>query len=637
MRHRHVWIVIIIIIVAFFLCILGIAIGLLCHYDRVNNRVNNRVNDDRGGGPEMFLYEKDVSDPTEEIEGGATEKKRFAIARTRGRMVAIEVFEIPTPSEERSIGSPRFRIPLVVHVCWRNPWIPRRVYDQIFVKNRSMLDGFETRFYTNETIEPFLSLYFPPIVLEAYRLLNPHYGACLGDFFRYCVLYIFGGMYMDLKSCLTRPLIRLWETHFRTTSEETDADLFFVSYWPNARYHRIQTRELGNTEGEIMNWILCASPRHPFVKKVIDGMVAQIFEWHKHQYRYGEKINVLRLTGPIFLTTTILRGLPDPTIVIEDDLNQYAQYSCQSTGMQIHDDRLVYGLMKIPHYTTRIDPIVLFRYQSSSHFIFVFDETDAEVIRASANASRKGFEPAFVPYTLPTDCRDPKIISFLDDCMRTLEVDSTMRAMLLTDTDALVRLVSSWPVACQKDLIRCTALYIHGGYFIDSPPNEWFSFFHRPYQPWDAYAQNVDVCVFWDPSAPRHSCVIPTLLKFPAQSPTLKTCLENMIRMSFSPIMNHLSILLTQVVVTQCRTSGIDPSQGAVLPVAYTKYTETWLVGTLDREPRHGWTSFWTETPPQTISVYHCAGQILATGSALFVSSATGSPVIDPDPGDNNI
>lgn len=64
--------------------------------------------------------------------------------------------------------------------------------------------GWDYRFYLDSDIEAFLSTHFPPEVKEAYDALIP--GAFKADLFRYCVLFVYGGVYADVDVILESKL-----------------------------------------------------------------------------------------------------------------------------------------------------------------------------------------------------------------------------------------------------------------------------------------------------------------------------------------------------------------------------------------------------------------------------------------------
>ena len=86
-------------------------------------------------------------------------------------------------------------IPKIVHQTWKEN-ITKELYPKksIFQSSWKQRD-WEYRFYNDDDVLQFLKLHFPPQVLEAYNTLIP--GAFKADLFRYCVLFIYGGVYAD--------------------------------------------------------------------------------------------------------------------------------------------------------------------------------------------------------------------------------------------------------------------------------------------------------------------------------------------------------------------------------------------------------------------------------------------------------
>jgi len=66
---------------------------------------------------------------------------------------------------------------------------------------KNLNPGYEYYLFDKDERYAFIQKHFNSIVLEAYDLLNP--GANKSDFFRYCYLYIEGGVATDLDTlCL---------------------------------------------------------------------------------------------------------------------------------------------------------------------------------------------------------------------------------------------------------------------------------------------------------------------------------------------------------------------------------------------------------------------------------------------------
>ena len=62
----------------------------------------------------------------------------------------------------------------------------------------------EYRRYGNDELLDFLSENFPEPVLQTYRALGPY--AFKADLARYCLLFIYGGLYSDLSYLHVRPI-----------------------------------------------------------------------------------------------------------------------------------------------------------------------------------------------------------------------------------------------------------------------------------------------------------------------------------------------------------------------------------------------------------------------------------------------
>lgn len=116
--------------------------------------------------------------------------------------------------------------------------------------------GWDYRFYADEEAQLFLSTHFPPEVREAYDALRP--GAFKADLFRYCALFILGGVYADVDILL-----------------ESNLD---VSIAPDVGF-MVPVDEPGSEANMAMcvwNGFIAAAPAHPFLAKVIETVVNQI-------------------------------------------------------------------------------------------------------------------------------------------------------------------------------------------------------------------------------------------------------------------------------------------------------------------------------------------------------------------------
>ena len=333
---------------------------------------------------------------------------------------------------------------------------------------------------------------------------------------------------MDIKSRISAPLDVMWEFLFKKSASVKNKNIFCVSYWPESQLG-IQAVELKHKKGEIMNWVLLSSPHHPFVKHIIDRMVLNIQTWNRLKYKYGEKINVLRLTGPIFLTRMILEeyqknsfmsllettknsfsvgilesqtnlfstSSSNDSIFIVPSINTYFKYSTQTSDKAILYDKSIYEQSGIVHYSNITDQIVLFHSSQdsliSSIFYFVPENDQDNIIplQLSFNkimnqsaASSSFFSSPSKSYLLkPVDLRDTTFIDVL--------LKSVFTSLHL-DEEAVVRsnnIYQTWNETTKKNFVRFAVLYENGGYFADS------NLFLHENPVWDLYLRNVDSCI----------------------------------------------------------------------------------------------------------------------------------------------
>lgn len=78
--------------------------------------------------------------------------------------------------------------------------IPKIVFDNI----KKYTTSYEYNFYNDQDCEDFLEKYFIPDVLKKFKIMKN--GAHKADLFRYCVLYLYGGIYIDIKTELIKSI-----------------------------------------------------------------------------------------------------------------------------------------------------------------------------------------------------------------------------------------------------------------------------------------------------------------------------------------------------------------------------------------------------------------------------------------------
>ena len=158
--------------------------------------------------------------------------------------------EIPLLVKPRAVATPIGTIPLLIHQTYLSNKVPSRMYGSAYSwinKNPE----FEYRFYDDERCLALIEEHFDARVLSAYHKLPK--GAFRADFWRYCCLYIHGGVYADIDTVCRSSLIKLVD----------ERDSFIV---PRGVLH----------ETFLYNAFICAAPKHPVTKSMIDTAVELI-------------------------------------------------------------------------------------------------------------------------------------------------------------------------------------------------------------------------------------------------------------------------------------------------------------------------------------------------------------------------
>ena len=135
---------------------------------------------------------------------------------------------------------------------------------------------YKYHIYDNDDIEHFIKKYYPEY-WESYNMIDPQYGAARADFFRYMVVYHYGGVYFDIKSGASRPLRKIIKSK----------DTFVCSGWG----------EIGHPE-KYINWAIIAKKGHPILRHMLDDIDNAIKNYDVDEDGVGGW-GVLKLTGPI--------------------------------------------------------------------------------------------------------------------------------------------------------------------------------------------------------------------------------------------------------------------------------------------------------------------------------------------------
>lgn len=164
----------------------------------------------------------------------------------------------------RASPPPDRLIPATIHQTFKTVDIPERMHAAAmsWVERNP---GFDYRFHDNDACRSFIAEHFAPEVLSAYDKLD--YGAFKADLWRYCLLWVEGGIYADIDTLCQTDL----------THVIGPRDAFIVP-------------STGNLPAAVFNAFICAVPGHPFLRAAIDRAVGLIHE--------SETVDGYMTTGP---------------------------------------------------------------------------------------------------------------------------------------------------------------------------------------------------------------------------------------------------------------------------------------------------------------------------------------------------
>ena len=270
-----------------------------------------------------------------------------------------------------------YKIPFVIYRTYKTKQL-HPDYITAWNLTKQTNPDFKQILYTDTDCEHFIHQYCTDTEKAAYYKINPTYGAARADVFRYLLLYYKGGVYLDIKSVLKKPLRHIIK----------EDDTFITSYWNTDSFRKFL--KIGNeylpSGGEFHQWCIISAPKQPILRILIDRVVKQINTWPHtaysicNMYRIGlpeimsleragdtygvnkltgtlnleqakTKIAILLLTGPIVFTLTINPILETygGRFMSEDLLKDTLHYD-------ISNHNIIEGEN---HYTTQKGPIIL--------------------------------------------------------------------------------------------------------------------------------------------------------------------------------------------------------------------------------------------------------------------------------------
>lgn len=181
------------------------------------------------------------------------------------------------------------QIPKIIHQTYGSQALSSKL--RYFVQSwRELNPGWEIRFYDDEACLNFVKQHFPEY-LKAYVSLPKSVER--SDFFRYMIIYKYGGVYTDIDTECKTPLD---DTLLPTDTMVVGWEYEDVSQEDALRKHYVRANQ-------VLQWTFMAAPGHPALREVCDFIKNHALE------KFSDNTNrdTLEKTGPGIFTDVVLR------------------------------------------------------------------------------------------------------------------------------------------------------------------------------------------------------------------------------------------------------------------------------------------------------------------------------------------
>ena len=182
---------------------------------------------------------------------------------------------IESPSSLYKAGLDKQLIPRIIHQTFVSKKVPNRMYETIQKWNK-INPEYQYKYYSNRECRTMIQDNFHEDVLEVYDTLLP--GAYKADLWRYCVLYLYGGIYVDIAMVPSVPL-----------RDIIDYNVEFIS-----------ARDSPTNKSYLYNAFMASKPKHPALLQAIKYTIKNV-----NKRLYGNFYDTLIITGPTVLGKAI--------------------------------------------------------------------------------------------------------------------------------------------------------------------------------------------------------------------------------------------------------------------------------------------------------------------------------------------
>lgn len=182
-------------------------------------------------------------------------------------------------------------------------------YKKVIDETNKLMPEYEQIIYDDDDILKFIKDNFNDRILKAYLKINPKYGPARADLFRYLIIYLYGGVYLDIKSGpINRKINNLLEN-------ENKLLISYGSNYPIGLIPWFHIKNIfkgyddwsyfsGTYFNEYVQWFVISPKGNTVIKKIIQQVITNI-EKGDNIYKNGN-VSVVAMSGPITFTKVIL-------------------------------------------------------------------------------------------------------------------------------------------------------------------------------------------------------------------------------------------------------------------------------------------------------------------------------------------
>jgi len=235
----------------------------------------------------------------------------------------------------------KYKIPKIIHQTFMNSRLPNEII-KVIQNNKKICPDCKFLFYNDKDCDDFIKNNFSEQIYNAFNKINKVYGAMKADFFRYCVLYKLGGVYLDIKSLIKYPIFKIIKKD----------DLCLLDT-PRNNLEPWRTNKPTYEQ-----WLLMFCPNHPYLNEMILKMV------HYIETKYvptipnypvlNSKEKILHVTGPDAFTEVV-----NEYILKNNIIHRCIDYSKYFERIGCVNYTIIYSINGKKHYSGYNEPLYI--------------------------------------------------------------------------------------------------------------------------------------------------------------------------------------------------------------------------------------------------------------------------------------